>query len=1070
MTQSIARPGGLILGLLLVLSGPLSAGPLEENAKQIQKLAEQGDAKAQSHLGYLHYVGEGVPQDYAKAVSWYRKAATQGDRDAQYNLAVAYAFGEGIAQDLKQASIWYRRAAQQGHVISQYSLGLSYAYGEGVPQDSAAAVRWFTKAAEQGYIRAQVQLGSAYHTGEGVDQDYSQAIKWYRMAADRGDATAQYNLGALYRSGKGVEQNYQQAIRWFTMAADQGYAAAQNELASLQRTSGQVATRPTPHLRPGSDKAAPGIDTSVPATSSVAAATETTSPISTRTGPEAEDTTLAAAADTTADESVAIAQTPQALSETGSADSITPPADKTADDSAETEKTSGGLFEAIGRMLATKPDTETTTVEAEPGPGPVAASEEMDTATETTAPATVTRAESRTGQTIPTTIHKETTVTAEDVEIISNVPETDAVVRSVQHEETGETATADPAEAPVIKEIATIDTTDEDAPGFFERFFGSSAQTDETNTDQELAEDTGIEDVADTPVDIATATVTEEDVMADKTPVTAAAESDPATGGSEDESLALAEPDTTVTEDEPGESGGIGGFFSSIFGSSETADSTAQDQIALAEDPSVVEPAAGAGDDIDVTQEFSISAGRSALEQGRYDEAIRQFQPLAEHGDPEAQSHLASMYYVGRSVQKNYQQAFDWYQRAAEQGHIDSQYSIGNMYLLGEGVQQDNQLAAQWYNKAAQQGHVAASHNLLSLKRLMEQTGEPLDLSMSVEIAAAEPADIPVPEADAVTTPGTQSLTLTEELDVRETEAETDATVAVTSNMPQTDQYLRNTTGEEPVEPEPLASIEEDTTDEARVSDATADATSTDTGSGEDSGLGGFFSRLFGSPDDSSEEAVAATDGSPITEEPVEITEPEPEGVSGENVTQAETTGITDDSSVVRAFGIASAPVSQQLTDVEETETPEPHDSAMQPPAETAQTEPEPEVIALSEAADETDIDISGEPVEEDPSVTTAEPEGPGFFERLFGPAAGNPGEETGVSSAIDSDGTPALPETPSVDEQPEYEPEPEPVVEATLMAETESDSDDGESELQDPGPNVEQDTDEEPGFFARLF
>jgi TPR repeat protein len=32
--------------------------------------------------------GQGVPQDYAVAVSWYRKAAEQGDADAQVNLGV----------------------------------------------------------------------------------------------------------------------------------------------------------------------------------------------------------------------------------------------------------------------------------------------------------------------------------------------------------------------------------------------------------------------------------------------------------------------------------------------------------------------------------------------------------------------------------------------------------------------------------------------------------------------------------------------------------------------------------------------------------------------------------------------------------------------------------------------------------------------------------------------------------------------------------------------------------------------------------------------------------------------
>ena len=30
--------------------------------------------------------GQGVPQDYAEAVKWYRLAAEQGNADAQYNL------------------------------------------------------------------------------------------------------------------------------------------------------------------------------------------------------------------------------------------------------------------------------------------------------------------------------------------------------------------------------------------------------------------------------------------------------------------------------------------------------------------------------------------------------------------------------------------------------------------------------------------------------------------------------------------------------------------------------------------------------------------------------------------------------------------------------------------------------------------------------------------------------------------------------------------------------------------------------------------------------------------------
>jgi len=232
-------------------SAALTRGDYDTAAKEFKLLAAQGDAKAQANLGYMYYVGEGVPQSYEEAVKWYRKSAVQGDKDAQYNLAVAYAFGEGIKQDYKEAALWYRRAAEQGHLTAQYSLGISYSYGEGVKQDREEATKWLRKAAEQGYPRAQVHMGSRYHTGDGVKQDYDEAVNWYRKAADHGDAAAQYNLGNMYRSGKGVTQNYNQAIRWFRLAADQGYAAAQNELASLERAiAGAARSQTRPNLQP----------------------------------------------------------------------------------------------------------------------------------------------------------------------------------------------------------------------------------------------------------------------------------------------------------------------------------------------------------------------------------------------------------------------------------------------------------------------------------------------------------------------------------------------------------------------------------------------------------------------------------------------------------------------------------------------------------------------------------------------------------------------------------------------------------------------------------------------------
>ena len=76
--------------------------------------------------------------------------ASQGDADTQYNLGVMYDFGQGVPQDYAQAVKWYRLAADQEHVKAQYNLALKYDKGQGVPQDYAEAVKWFRLAADQG--------------------------------------------------------------------------------------------------------------------------------------------------------------------------------------------------------------------------------------------------------------------------------------------------------------------------------------------------------------------------------------------------------------------------------------------------------------------------------------------------------------------------------------------------------------------------------------------------------------------------------------------------------------------------------------------------------------------------------------------------------------------------------------------------------------------------------------------------------------------------------------------------------------------------------------------------------
>jgi len=87
--------------------------------------------------GEKYYFGEGVPQNYAEAIKWYRKAAEQGHADAQFRLGICYGDGKGVPQDYTEAVKWLRKAAEQENAHAQFCLGVSYEDGKGIPQDHA---------------------------------------------------------------------------------------------------------------------------------------------------------------------------------------------------------------------------------------------------------------------------------------------------------------------------------------------------------------------------------------------------------------------------------------------------------------------------------------------------------------------------------------------------------------------------------------------------------------------------------------------------------------------------------------------------------------------------------------------------------------------------------------------------------------------------------------------------------------------------------------------------------------------------------------------------------------------
>ncbi|MCL2406100.1 MAG: GNAT family N-acetyltransferase [Defluviitaleaceae bacterium] len=139
----------------------------QDNEKYIQwqqKSAMQGYAEAQFNIAWCHAEGKGVEKNLPQAMVWFEKCAMQDRPDAQHHLAYYYwRGGDGVKQDYAKALEWYTKLAKHDGANSDYE--------------------WEIK-------RARNALGLMYYCGYGTTRDYKAAIKWYTAAADMGDAGA----------------------------------------------------------------------------------------------------------------------------------------------------------------------------------------------------------------------------------------------------------------------------------------------------------------------------------------------------------------------------------------------------------------------------------------------------------------------------------------------------------------------------------------------------------------------------------------------------------------------------------------------------------------------------------------------------------------------------------------------------------------------------------------------------------------------------------------------------------------------------------------------------------------
>lgn len=170
------------------------------------------------------------------------RGGTRGSGSMQtLNEGIACMNGDGVEQDYGKALSLFLEAYEAGSMKAARYVGMVYEKGLGVEKDYEKAAEYYVKGVAAGDLTSGYYLGLLYERGLGVEQNYEKAAELFASveASDNKSATgvvaAGYELGTLYEQGLGVEQDLEKAMQLYDEAAEYGYQAAIDALTRLSK-------------------------------------------------------------------------------------------------------------------------------------------------------------------------------------------------------------------------------------------------------------------------------------------------------------------------------------------------------------------------------------------------------------------------------------------------------------------------------------------------------------------------------------------------------------------------------------------------------------------------------------------------------------------------------------------------------------------------------------------------------------------------------------------------------------------------------------------------------------------
>jgi TPR repeat protein len=203
----------------------------------------QSDPKLRSEFFSLRFAADdqvsdaikaALPQDLAKAESYWLAATQQGYCRAFTSLASVYDRGAGVQVDYSKAALYVANAVKcaPNEPLFLFKLGDRMTEAKGIPRDCVRAGNLFYKSLSLGYSQAGANLGYLYDKGCGtILRDDKRAFQIYLACAKAGDPMCQNNVGAMLKHGRGVgEPDYVRSFGWFMISASRGEELARKNL------------------------------------------------------------------------------------------------------------------------------------------------------------------------------------------------------------------------------------------------------------------------------------------------------------------------------------------------------------------------------------------------------------------------------------------------------------------------------------------------------------------------------------------------------------------------------------------------------------------------------------------------------------------------------------------------------------------------------------------------------------------------------------------------------------------------------------------------------------------------